>query len=79
MRSRIMLRSNSANTPHIWNELHALYCHLYLHQQALDTSTPSGRAMFRNPTRSCGLRSSRFDRVERHASGLVRVTDQDPI
>ena len=28
------------------NELHALHCHLYLHQQALDTSTPSGRAMF---------------------------------
>jgi DNA invertase Pin-like site-specific DNA recombinase len=27
-------------------ELQALGCHLYLHQQALDTSTPSGRAMF---------------------------------
>ena len=27
-------------------ELHALKCDLYLHQQALDTSTPSGRAMF---------------------------------
>jgi DNA invertase Pin-like site-specific DNA recombinase len=27
-------------------ELQALRCHLYLHQQALDTSTPSGRAMF---------------------------------
>src|SRR6266567_3685947 len=28
------------------DELHALKCNLYLHQQALDTSTPSGRAMF---------------------------------
>jgi DNA invertase Pin-like site-specific DNA recombinase len=27
-------------------ELRALKCDLYLHQQALDTSTPSGRAMF---------------------------------
>ena len=28
-------------------ELQALGCDLYLHQQSLDTSTPSGRAMFR--------------------------------
>ncbi|MHC1947291.1 recombinase family protein [Bradyrhizobium sp. UFLA06-06] len=28
------------------SELQALHCDLYLHQQALDTSTPSGRAMF---------------------------------
>jgi len=28
------------------NELRSLGCDLYLHQQALDTSTPSGRAMF---------------------------------
>jgi len=27
-------------------ELRALGCDLYLHQQALDTSTPSGRTMF---------------------------------
>ena len=27
-------------------ELRALECDLYLHQQALDTSTPAGRAMF---------------------------------
>ena len=33
------------------NELHALRCHLYLHQQSLDTSTPSGRAMFQ----MCGV------------------------
>lgn len=28
------------------NEINAKQVHLYLHQQALDTSTPSGRAMF---------------------------------
>jgi DNA invertase Pin-like site-specific DNA recombinase len=28
------------------NELRALGCDLYLHQQAIDTTTPSGRAMF---------------------------------
>lgn len=28
------------------NDLRSLGCDLYLHQQALDTSTPSGRAMF---------------------------------
>jgi Resolvase, N terminal domain len=33
------------------NELQALNCHLYLHQQAIDTTTPSGRAMFR----MCGV------------------------
>src|SRR6476469_6380067 len=33
------------------NELQALGCDLYLHQQALDTSTPSGRAMFQ----MCGV------------------------
>ena len=33
------------------NELQALRCDLYLHQQALDTSTPSGRAMFQ----MCGV------------------------
>jgi DNA invertase Pin-like site-specific DNA recombinase len=32
-------------------ELQALGCDLYLHQQALDTSTPSGRAMFQ----MCGV------------------------
>ena len=29
------------------SELQALHCHLYLHQQAIDTSTPSGKASFR--------------------------------
>jgi DNA invertase Pin-like site-specific DNA recombinase len=33
------------------NELQALGCNLYLHQQALDTTTPSGRAMFQ----MCGV------------------------
>ena len=28
------------------NELHALGCDLYLHQQAVDTTTPAGRALF---------------------------------
>lgn len=28
------------------DDLHAMGCGLYLHQQSLDTSTPSGRAMF---------------------------------
>jgi DNA invertase Pin-like site-specific DNA recombinase len=28
------------------NELQALRCNLYLHQQAIDTTTPSGKAMF---------------------------------
>src|SRR6516162_7846323 len=32
-------------------ELQALGCHLYLHQQALDTSAPFGKAMFQ----MCGL------------------------
>src|SRR6201982_1724952 len=32
-------------------ELQAVGCHLYLHQQAMDTSTPSGRAMFQ----MCGV------------------------
>ena len=34
------------------NELQALNCHLYLHQQAIDTTTPSGRAMFQMCRRS---------------------------
>jgi hypothetical protein len=33
------------------NGLQALGCNLYLHQQALDTTTPSGRAMFQ----MCGV------------------------
>jgi DNA invertase Pin-like site-specific DNA recombinase len=53
------------------NELHALHCHLYLHQQALDTSTPSGRAMFQ----MCGV-FAEFERAmirERVNAGLARA------
>ena len=53
------------------NELQALGCHLYLHQQAIDTTTPSGRAMFQ----MCGV-FAEFERamiVERVNSGLARA------
>src|ERR1700751_1605264 len=53
------------------NELQALGCDLYLHQQALDTSTPSGRAMFQ----MCGV-FAEFERsmiVERVNAGLARA------
>ena len=43
-------------------DLQALGCDLYLHQQALDTSTPSGRAMFQ----MCGV----FAEFER---GMIRA------
>jgi DNA invertase Pin-like site-specific DNA recombinase len=52
-------------------ELQALGCHLYLHQQALDTSTPSGRAMFQ----MCGV-FAEFEREmirERVNAGLARA------
>jgi DNA invertase Pin-like site-specific DNA recombinase len=53
------------------NELQALGCDLYLHQQALDTSTPSGRAMFQ----MCGV-FAEFERAmirERVNAGLARA------
>jgi DNA invertase Pin-like site-specific DNA recombinase len=53
------------------NELQALNCHLYLHQQAIDTTTPSGRAMYQ----MCGV-FAEFERsmiVERVNSGLARA------
>jgi DNA invertase Pin-like site-specific DNA recombinase len=53
------------------NELQSLYCNLYLHQQAIDTTTPSGRAMFQ----MCGV-FAEFERamiVERVNSGLARA------
>jgi DNA invertase Pin-like site-specific DNA recombinase len=53
------------------NELQALDCHLYLHQQAIDTTTPSGKAMFQ----MCGV-FAEFERamiVERVNSGLARA------
>jgi DNA invertase Pin-like site-specific DNA recombinase len=52
-------------------ELQAVGCNLYLHQQALDTSTPSGRAMFQ----MCGV-FAEFERamiVDRVKSGLARA------
>jgi len=56
------------------NELQAFGCDLYLHQQALDTSTPSGRAMFQ----MCGV-FAEFERsmiVERVNAGLKRAKAQ---
>jgi DNA invertase Pin-like site-specific DNA recombinase len=53
------------------NELHALGSDLYLHQQALDNSTPSGRAMFQ----MCGV-FAEFERSmirERVNTGLARA------
>jgi DNA invertase Pin-like site-specific DNA recombinase len=53
------------------NELQALNCHLYLHQQAIDTTTPSGRAMFQ----MCRV-FAEFERsmiVERVNAGLARA------
>ena len=52
-------------------ELEAVGCDLYLHQQALDTTTPSGRAMFQ----MCGV-FAEFERAiirERIMSGLARA------
>jgi DNA invertase Pin-like site-specific DNA recombinase len=52
-------------------ELQALGCDLYLHQQALDTRTPSGRAMFQ----MCGV-FAEFERGiirERVNAGLARA------
>lgn len=53
------------------DDLRAMGCGLYLHQQALDTSTPSGRAMFH----MCGV-FAEFERamiVERVNAGLDRA------
>jgi len=55
-------------------ELQALGCDLYLHQQALDTSTPSGRAMFQ----MCGV-FAEFERGmirERVKAGLARAKER---
>jgi DNA invertase Pin-like site-specific DNA recombinase len=53
------------------NELRSLQCDLYLHQQSLDTSTPSGRAMFQ----MLGV-FAEFERAmirERVMAGLARA------
>jgi DNA invertase Pin-like site-specific DNA recombinase len=55
-------------------DLQSLGCHLYLHQQALDTSTPSGRAMFQ----MCGV-FAEFERGmirERVNAGLARAKER---
>ena len=55
------------------NELQALNCNLYLHKQAIDTTTPSGRAMFQ----MCGV-FAEFERsmiVERVNAGIARAKD----
>lgn len=55
-------------------ELHAKHVDLYLHQQGLDTSTPSGKAMFQ----MMGV-FAEFERamiVERVKAGLARARSQ---
>ena len=55
-------------------DLRALGCNLYLHRQALDTSTPSGRAMFQ----MCGV-FTEFERGmirERVNAGLARARER---
>jgi DNA invertase Pin-like site-specific DNA recombinase len=54
-------------------ELQELGCDLYLHQQAIDTTTPSGRAMFQ----MCGV-FAEFERAmirERVNAGIARAKD----
>jgi DNA invertase Pin-like site-specific DNA recombinase len=53
------------------NELQAVGCNLYLHQQALDTTTPSGRAVFQ----MCGV-FAEFERCllrDRVNTGMARA------
>jgi DNA invertase Pin-like site-specific DNA recombinase len=54
-------------------ELQALHCNLYLHQQAIDTTTPNGRAMFQ----MCGV-FAEFERamIQQHVlSGMARAKE----
>ena len=56
------------------DELHALNIDLYLHQQGIDTTTPSGKAMFQ----MCGV-FAEFERAliqERVKAGLQRARRQ---
>jgi DNA invertase Pin-like site-specific DNA recombinase len=53
------------------NEIHLKDIHLYLHQQAIDTTTPSGKALFQ----TCGV-FAEFERAmiqERVKAGLQRA------
>ncbi len=55
-------------------DLHSAGCDLYLHQQGIDTTTPSGKAMFQ----MCGV-FAEFERsmlVERTKAGLARARAQ---
>ena len=59
------------------DELHACGIDLYLHQQAIDTTTPSGKAMFQ----MCGV-FAEFERgilSERVKSGLNRAREEGKI
>ena len=56
------------------NELHSVKVDLYLHQQRLDTSTPSGRALFQ----MCGV-FAEFERamiVARVKAGIAKAREQ---
>ena len=56
------------------SEIHEVGCDLYLHQQAIDTTTPAGKAMFQ----MCGI-FSEFERSmirERVKSGLARAREK---
>lgn len=58
----------------IMNELHGVGVDMYLHQQAIDTATPSGKALFQ----MCGV-FAEFERsmiVERVNAGLSRARAQ---
>ena len=58
-------------------ELQSVRCDLYLHQQALDTSTPSGRAMFQ----MLGV-FAEFERCmirERVNAGLARAKERGTV
>jgi len=58
-------------------ELHACGIDLYLHQQAIDTTTPAGKAMFQ----MCGV-FAEFERgilSERVKAGLNRVKEQGKV
>ena len=61
----------------LMNELRAVNCDLYLHQQAVDTTTPAGKAMLQ----MCGV-FAEFERsmiVERVNSGLARARAQGKV
>jgi len=56
------------------DDLQATGCGLYLHQQALDTSTPSGRAMFQMVGVFAEFERAMF--AERVQAGLTRAREQ---